>query len=167
MRLLVNTFFSKVVSVDIPAEATVDELKLSIQKESNIPPSLQSLSFNGKLLLDKSLLKEYDLAESSTIYFNIPMGCQAIIRAQNGQETRINLGDRNQIEAISALNKMNTIIINPIQYPDPIIKPLKSSREVAAWEPKDRLNIATVPLRSSERNKVENEKLSPAESYIY
>ena len=154
MRLIVNSFFSKNFNIEISVDASIEELKLAIHKETGIPSCLQSLSLNGKLMLDKSLINQYNPVENSIILQNIPLGCQAIIKAQNGSETRINLGDRNQIESIAALNKMNTIIISPIQFPDPIINPLKSSKEVANWQPNDRLNISTVPLRPSERNKV-------------
>jgi len=68
MQVFVKTLTGKTITLEIPAQKTVYEMKLQIQDKEGIPPDQQRLIFAGKQLEDDHSLGSYGIKDDSTLH---------------------------------------------------------------------------------------------------
>ena len=83
MQILVRTIQGQTICIDIRNKDTVFDLKLRIQDIQAIPPEIQTLTFQGKKMLNNDCIGMYGIKPFSLINLNACIRAKAIILPQN------------------------------------------------------------------------------------
>jgi Ubiquitin family len=68
MQITVRTMMGQEIPVKVQADATVEDLKMKIYRQTDMYPDQQVLIFNGEELDDDEPLVSYRIQEGSTVH---------------------------------------------------------------------------------------------------
>jgi len=68
MQIFVKTPTGKIISLDMEASNTIENVKSKIQAMEHIPPKCQKLFFAGKTLNNKKTLSDYNIKKDAILH---------------------------------------------------------------------------------------------------
>ena len=68
IQLFVKTLTGKIITLEVEASDTIENVKTKIEDEEDIPPDKQMLIFRGQKLNDGYTLSEYNIVVKSEIH---------------------------------------------------------------------------------------------------
>ena len=74
MQLFVKTEEGKIITLEVDAYYTIEDVKTIIQDKEGIPSDQQQLIFNDTVLEDELLLKHYGIQKEETLHLDVTLG---------------------------------------------------------------------------------------------